>query len=93
MTVEVLYFAEFKEITGIDRESFILDNKNLQELVIALINKYSHIKNLIWDENNQTLKNRISIAINNTILHNKEKLSKELSDGDKVAFLLPVSGG
>lgn len=93
MTVEVLYFAEFKEITGKDRESFILDKKNLQELVIALINKYSHIKNLMWDENNQTIKKRISIAINNTILQNKENLSKELFDGDKVAFLLPVSGG
>ena len=40
-----------------------------------------------------SLKEIISLAINDRITHEKEKLSLELSEGDRIAFLLPVSGG
>ena len=91
--VEILYFADLKDITGKDKENINLNNNKLKELIHILINKYPPIKNLLWDEENQILKNIISIAINDSIIHNKDKLTIQLSDDDKVAFLLPVSGG
>lgn len=91
--VEILYFADLKDITGKDKENINLNNNKLKELIHILINKYPPFKNLLWDEGNQILKNIISIAINDSIIHNKDKLTIQLSNDDKVAFLLPVSGG
>ncbi len=93
MKVQVLYFADFKDITGKDKKSFDLNKKNLTELVNLLLEKYEPIKNLIWDDKNQSLKRIISIAINDNLVQKKNQLSVSLSDGDKVAFLLPISGG
>ena len=93
MKIEVLYFADLKDITGKDKESFILNNNALNEVVDLLFEKHQSIKNLIWDEKKSSLREIISVAINDCIIHKKEKLSIELSDGDRIAFLLPVSGG
>ena len=93
MKIEVLYFADLKDITGKDKENFILNNNKLNEVVDLLFEKHQSIKNLIWDEKKSSLKEIISVAINDCIMHKKEKLSIELSEGDRIAFLLPVSGG
>ncbi len=93
MKVQVLYFADLKDITGKDKESFALNNNKLIDVVDLLFEKYQAIKKLIWNENNSSLKEIISIAINDRIVHEKEKLSIDLSEGDRIAFLLPVSGG
>jgi MoaD family protein len=93
MKIEVLYFADLKDITGKEKENFILTNNKLNDVLDLLFEKYQAIKNLIWNENNSSLKEIISIVINDCIIHEKEKLSIELSEGDRIAFLLPVSGG
>ena len=93
MKIEVLYFADLKDITGKDKETLNLKQNKLFELVDLLFEKYHPIKNLIWDDNRSSLRDMISIAINDSIIHEKNKLSINLSDGDKIAFLLPVSGG
>lgn len=93
MKIEVLYFADLKDITGKDKENFILNNNKLNEVVDLLFEEHQSIKNLIWDEKKSSLKEIISVAINHFIIHKKEKLSIELSEGDRIAFLLPVSGG
>ena len=93
MKIEVLYFADLKDITGKDREIFFLNKNKVMELVNLLFEKYHYIKNLIWDENRSSLKDIISLAINDNIIHEKDKLSINLIEGDRIAFLLPVSGG
>ena len=94
MIVEVLYFAEFKDITGKEREKFELYNSDLKEVVKLLSKKYGdRIHNLIWDEKVQRIHNLISIIINNQPLHEKNPSVINLSDGDTIAFLMPVSGG
>jgi len=93
LDIEVLYFAEFKDITGKDSEKFNLSNPGILDLVNLLFEKYNSIKNLIWDENLNRLKLDVSIAINNEITSKKDDLTSELSNGDKIAFLLPISGG
>ena len=93
MKVQVLYFADFKDITGKDNEDFELNEKNLTELVNLLLEKYKPLKSLIWDENNRSLKSIISLAVNDNLIKKKNQLSVSLNDGDRIAFLLPISGG
>lgn len=92
MIVEVLYFAEFKEIAGKEKEEFELSHSSLEGLLNLLFKKYN-LKNLIWDEKNQKIHNLISIIINNQAVHEKDPSLINLNDGDTIAFLLPVSGG
>jgi MoaD family protein len=94
MIVEVLYFAEFKQITNKDQEKFELDNNHLNELVKLLIKKYGKkIQNLIWDEKNKQINSLVSIVINNQAIREKDPLQIDLIDGDTIVFLMPVSGG
>jgi len=94
MIVEVLYFAEFKDITGKEKEKFELSDNHLKDLVSLLFRKYGdNLRNLIWDENIQKIHNLISVIINNQPIHEKDPSIINLSDGDTIAFLMPVSGG
>ncbi|MFX1329007.1 MAG: MoaD/ThiS family protein [Promethearchaeota archaeon] len=92
MNVEVLYFAEFKDITGKEKEKFELSNNSLQGVLNLLFEKYN-LRKLIWDEKEQKIHNIISVIINNQAIHEKKPSLVRLKDGDKIAFLLPVSGG
>ncbi len=93
MKVEILYFADFKDITGKDREFLELDEKTVNGLTLKIFSKYNPIKNLIWDNEIKNLKGNISIVINDKLITDKNKGKIELIDGDKVAFLLPFAGG
>jgi len=94
MIVEVLYFAEFKDITGKEKEEFDLSNNQLKALIELLLTKYKlPLRNLLWDENTQNISNLISIIINNQTLLQKNPLLAQINDGDVIAFLMPVSGG
>ena len=92
MIVEVLYFAEFKDIAGKEKENIELYNNSLNELIDILLAKYN-FRDLLWDEKTQNIHNIISIIINNQALHDKDPLLIELNEGDTIAFLTPVSGG
>lgn len=92
MIVEVLYFAEFKDITSKEKEKFEI-NENLEDLLDLLFKKYESLRNLIWDEKTQKIHSLISIIINNQAINEKDPLKINLKDGNTIAFLLPVSGG
>jgi MoaD family protein len=93
MKVEVLYFANFKDITGKDREFIELNENTLIGLTSKIFRKYEPIKNLIWDDRIKSLKKNISLVINDKVVQDKEKKQLTLADGDKISFLLPFSGG
>jgi len=94
MIVEVLYFAEFKDITGKEKEKFEFSKNHLKDLIDILIEKYGiKIQNLIWDEDAQRIHSLISTVINNQAVHEKNPSLIKLKDGDIIAFLMPVSGG
>ena len=94
MIVEVLYFAEFKDITGKEKEKLELSDNKLQNLIELLLDTYKlPLRNLLWEEKTQNISNIISIIINNKPLLQKNPLLAELNDGDVIAFLMPVSGG
>ncbi|MFX1600876.1 MAG: MoaD/ThiS family protein, partial [Promethearchaeota archaeon] len=71
MIIEVLYFAEFKDITGKEKEKFDLSGSTLEGLLSLLFDKYE-LKKLIWDEKNQEIHSLISIIINNQAIHKKD---------------------
>ena len=94
MIVEVLYFAEFKDITEKEKEKFELSKYHLKDLIDLLIEKYgTKIQNLIWDDYAQKMHSLISTIINNQAIHEKNPSLVKLNDGDAIAFLMPVSGG
>ncbi|MHA2009319.1 MAG: MoaD/ThiS family protein [Promethearchaeota archaeon] len=93
MLIEILYFAEFKDLTGKEKEQFKLNEGNLKELLDLLFDKYNSTQELIWDEKNQKVHNIISVIVNNQPVHEIDPSKVIFKDGDKVAFLLPVSGG
>jgi MoaD family protein len=93
MLIEVLYFADLKDIAGKNKEFIDLEICTIKELAKKLLLKYPQFKDLIWDEKYQNLKQKISLAINDNINQQNNRLSIELVEGDKVAFLLPLSGG
>ena len=93
MKVEMLYFADFKDITGKAREFLELDDNTLTDLNSKIFNKYNPIQNLIWDNEIKSLKRNVSIVINDQVVNEKNAGKLKLKDGDKVAFLLPFEGG
>jgi len=93
MKVEILYFADFKEITGKNREFLELKENTVEGLTSKILSKYNPIKNLIWNDEIKNLKENISIVINDKLITDKNKGKMKLRDGDKVAFLLPFAGG
>jgi len=93
MKVEVLYFANFKDVTGKDREFLEIKENTVEFLASKIFSKYNPIKNLIWDDEIKNLKRNISIVINDKLITDKNKGKMTLEDGDKVAFLLPFAGG
>jgi len=93
MKVEILYFADFKDITRKAREFLEIKENTLEGLTSELFSKYNSIKNLIWDDEIKNLKGNISIVINDKLMTDKNKGKMKLIDGDKVAFLLPFAGG
>ncbi len=93
MKVEILYFADFKDITGKPREFLELEENTVEGLALKIFSKYDPLKNLIWDDEIKNLKGNISIVINDKLIRDKNKENMKLIDGDKVAFLLPFAGG
>ncbi|MFX0049387.1 MAG: MoaD/ThiS family protein [Candidatus Hermodarchaeota archaeon] len=93
MKVEVLYFANFKDITGKDCEYLELNENTIIGLISKIFRKYEPLENLIWDNCIKGLKKNISLVVNDKLIQDKEKEHLVLADGDKIAFLLPFSGG
>jgi len=93
MRIEILYFADFKDITRINREFLELNENNIEGLTLQILSKYSPMQNLIWDDKIKSLKKNISVVINDKIYASENKGKMKLIDGDKVAFLLPFAGG
>ncbi|TXT54710.1 MAG: ThiS family protein [Promethearchaeota archaeon] len=93
MRIEVLYFAEFKDTAGKHKEVFQLNGGTVGHLINMLIEKYPSFRELLLEPNKQKIHSNISIVINKSPLHDPNPRLAKLSEGDTVAFLLPVSGG
>ncbi len=93
MGIEVLYFSELKELTGKDREVLSLKKASFNELLDFLLTAYPSLEPVLCEKKSRNLKSRINIVINDSIVQKKDRKNLALKDGDKIAFLLPLSGG
>ncbi|TFG04937.1 MAG: MoaD/ThiS family protein [Promethearchaeota archaeon] len=92
--VEILYFADFKTITKKEKETFhLLNHKSLIDLIQRLIVKYPSLEQILLDSDNGEIKKSISVAVNHSIINRQKIETYRLNKEDKVAFMLPVSGG
>ena len=91
--VEVLYFAKLKDITNKDKEIFSSGEMMLIDLIFSLLKKYPSLKEIIWDEQQFSLSSNVTLAINHKQISQINLESFRLKETDKVAFLLPFSGG
>ena len=85
MKITLLYFASYKEQTGIKEEIIIFDpppgpNVILSDILDIVCKKYPNIK---------TPKNKIVAAINEEYQSHEHKIKH----GDIIALIPPVSGG
>jgi MoaD family protein len=93
MSVEVLYFADLKDITDKQKEEISLSEFSIRELKDTIFEKYPELKNQLWSTKKENFKPNISIVINDQKISKKYVLNYKLHKGDKIAFLLPISGG
>jgi MoaD family protein len=91
--VKIIYFAEFKGISGKDSEEFELKSNKIKDLIYLLLKKYNSMQELLWDSKTESINNNVSVIVNNRPIHGPHILSSSLKDGDEIAFLLPVFGG
>ncbi len=77
--VKITYFAELRERSGLDSESFSTDSNSLADLYLELKNKYAF-----------TLDPAITqVALNNEFA----SMDGSFEDGDEIVFIPPVAGG
>ena len=91
--VEVLYFANIRDITEKISENISPQNNTVRDIVQQLIKIYPPLEEILWDQKNSSLKSGISIAINHKMIPKNEYESLKLLESDTIAFLTPVSGG
>ena len=93
MSVEVLYFADLKDITKKQKEEISLCEFSIRELKDIIFRKYQELKEQLWSNKDENFKSNISIVVNDEKISKVDPLSYKLQQGDKIAFLLPISGG
>ena len=77
--IQVIYFAILRELTGLDKETFSIKQGNKPGDVLRSINE----------------RHEIDLGINFKIAVNDEfsDWDVELNEGDRLVFILPVTGG
>ncbi|MHA1196226.1 MAG: MoaD/ThiS family protein [Promethearchaeota archaeon] len=93
MIIKVLYFAELKDLTGKENEFINIEKNSIESVISSIIEKHPELKPLLIDGDSLKLKKNVSIAINDKIIENNRKETFILKENDKIAFLLPISGG
>ena len=66
----------------------------IDEVSIKSNNAYLFfVEDPMWDDRIKKLKKNISLVINDRLIQENAIKNTKLMDGDKIAFLLPFSGG
>ena len=88
MKVEVLFFAQLRELAGIRQRTFVLDaGARLKALLDMLDAEYAGFRHEV-----ETLEG-LRVLIGEREYGLDEALETALSEGDTVVFLPPIAGG
>ena len=89
MNIEVLFFGQLREITGVSRTGVVIDdNSRLADLVQYLSGKYGNT----FREKVESIEG-MRILINGREYYLLGRMEAPLSDGNTVVFLPPIAGG
>ena len=89
MKIEVLFFGQLREITGVSRTNVVIDdNSRLAGLVSYLTNQYGDT----FREKVEGIEG-LRILINGREYYLLGRMDAELSNGNTVVFLPPIAGG
>ncbi|OMJ74669.1 hypothetical protein SteCoe_26347 [Stentor coeruleus] len=87
MKITVLYFAQIKELVGIEQEFYYVSG-SLKLLLDRIQEAHPELTRIITEIQNH--KGDTAIAVNMEISHD---MMYELRDEDEIAFIPPISGG
>jgi sulfur-carrier protein len=89
MNIEVLFFGQLREITGVSRTGVVIDdNSRLADLVSQLSEQYGDT----FREKVENIEG-MRILINGREYYLLGRMKAPLSDGNTVVFLPPIAGG
>jgi MoaD family protein len=89
MNIEVLFFGQLREITGVSRTGVVIDdNSRLADLVSQLSEQYGDT----FREKVENIEG-MRILINGREYYLLGRMEAPLSDGNTVVFLPPIAGG
>jgi len=89
MNIEVLFFGQLREITGVSRSGVVInDDSRLADLVQYLSGKYGNT----FREKVESIEG-MRILINGREYYLLGRMEAPLSDGNTVVFLPPIAGG
>lgn len=92
MSVEVKFFASFREIMG--EKQISMSAKNVEDILNKLADKYEGLEEAVFeDRENKKLRNIVNILVNGRRIEVLDGLDTTLEDGDTVAIFPPVAGG
>jgi len=97
LQVSVRFFTVLREIVG-KKEETIRFSKNQKVTVNVVLEKLGQIygkafTEYVYDSESGEVKGFLQLLVNGRSLSKEEGLHSELSDGDVIAILPPVSGG
>ncbi len=89
MNIEILFFGQLREITGVSRTGVVIDdNSRLADLVVYLSGQYGDA----FREKVESIEG-LRILINGREYYLLGRMEAPLSDGNTVVFLPPIAGG
>ena len=89
MNIEVLFFGQLREITGVSRTSVVIDDDSrLADLVLHLSDQYGDA----FREKVEGIEG-LRILVNGREYYRVGRMQAPLSDGNTVVFLPPIAGG
>ena len=89
MNIEVLFFGQLREITGVSRTNVAVnENSRLADLVVYLSGQYGDA----FREKVESIEG-LRILINGREFYLLGRMEAPLSDGNTVVFLPPIAGG
>ena len=93
MRVKVLYYATFRQITGIKEEDVEMkDGSKIRDLLFFLFQKYGEdFKSNVME--NEKIRSAVKILLNGRDIDFIKGLDTELKPGDSVYFFPSIAGG
>ncbi len=92
MTVEVKFFASFREIVG--QKKVTMEAENVEDILGKIREEYSELGSEIFlEDEDSELEDYVIVMVNGRKIEMLEGTETALDDGDTVAIFPPVAGG